>query len=112
MQSAEVIYTRFGVVEIASVAERIVLAQCAGHGAGGGQRIVPSIVGVGYHLRTAGVDKAGHISLCVLQVEVRPAVGQRCGTGNDADNLRHSLMRPGFSVSEFQTVEFTTDSLR
>ena len=52
------------------IAEGVQLTQRAGHGAGGGQRIAPRIVGIGHHLCAAAVDQSGHIALRVLQVEV------------------------------------------
>ena len=52
------------------IAEWVEIAQCVGHGAGGGQRIAPCIVGVRHHLRAAAVDQPGHVALCILQVEV------------------------------------------
>ena len=60
----------FGIVDIPAVAEGIEFAQRVGHGAGGGQRIAPRIVGVRHHLRAAAVDQPGHVALRVLQVEV------------------------------------------
>ena len=45
----------FGIIDIPAVAEGVELAQRAGHGAGGSQRITPCIVGVGHHLCTVAV---------------------------------------------------------
>ena len=64
------------------IAEGIEFAQCVGHGAGGGQRIAPRIVGVRHHLRAAAVDQPGHIALRVLQVEILRAI---VGDGHGAD---------------------------
>ena len=52
------------------IAEGVELAQCVGHGAGGGQRIAPRVIGVRHHPRAAAVDQPGHVALRVLQVEV------------------------------------------
>lgn len=41
----EVIETGFLVIDIATVAERVMQTKCAGHRAGGGQQSAPSIVG-------------------------------------------------------------------
>ena len=52
------------------------------HCAGGAQRVAPCVVGVGHDAGTAGADKAGHVALRVLDVEVLCAVavhGQRAG---------------------------------
>lgn len=52
------------------IAEGVELAQHAGHGAGGGQRIAPHVIGVRHHLCATAGHKTGHVALCVLQVEV------------------------------------------
>ena len=78
----QIIQPRLGVVNITAVAKGIGCAEGRGHGAGGGQRIAPCVVGVGHDARAAGVDKAGHVALRVLDVEVLRAVvvhGQRAG---------------------------------
>ena len=64
------------------IAEGVELTQCAGHGAGGGQRTAPRVIGVRHHLRTAAVDQSGHVALRVLQVEILRAV---VGDGHGAD---------------------------
>ena len=56
------------------IAEWVEIAQCVRHGAGGGQRTAPRVIGVRHHLRAAAVDQSGHVALCVLQVEVFRAV--------------------------------------
>ena len=49
------------------------------HCTGGAQRVAPCVVGVGHDAGTAGVDHAGHVALCVLDVEVlRAVVVHRC----------------------------------
>ena len=60
----------FGIIDIPAVAEGIELAQSASHGAGGGQRIAPRVIGVRHHLRAAAVDQPGHIALRVFQIKV------------------------------------------
>ncbi len=42
-----------GIVDIPAVAEGVELTQRVRHGAGGGQRIAPCVIGVRYHLRAA-----------------------------------------------------------
>ena len=56
------------------IAEGVELAQRVGHGAGGGQRITPCIIGIGHHLRAAAVDQPGHVALRVLQIEILRAI--------------------------------------
>ena len=60
----------FGIIDIPAVAEGVEFAQRVRHGAGGGQRITPCVIGVRHHLRAAAVDQSGHVALCILQVEV------------------------------------------
>ena len=64
------------------IAEGVQLTQRVRHGAGGGQRIAPRIVGIRHHLRAAAVDQPGHVALRVLQVEVLRAI---IGDGHVAD---------------------------
>lgn len=64
------------------IAEGVELAQHAGHGAGGGQRIAPCVIGVRHHLRAAAVDQPCHVALCVLQIEILRAI---VGDGHGAD---------------------------
>ena len=78
----KVVQPRFGVVEVTAVAEGVQLTQRVGHGAGGGQRITPCVIGVRHHLRAAAVDQPGHVALRVLQVEVFRAI---IGDGHGAD---------------------------
>ena len=63
-----------GIIDIPAVAEGVEIAQCVGHGAGGGQRIAPRVIGVRHHLRAVAVDQPGHIALRVLQIEVLRAI--------------------------------------
>ena len=78
----EVVQPRFGIIDIPAVAEGVQLTQRAGHGAGGGQRTAPRVIGVRHHLRAATVDQSGHIALRVLQIEVFRAI---VGDGHGAD---------------------------
>ena len=64
------------------IAEWVQLAQRVGHGAGGGQRTAPRVIGVRHHLCAAAVDQPGHVALRVLQVEVLRAI---VGDGHGAD---------------------------
>ena len=64
------------------IAEGVQLAQRVRHGAGGGQRIAPCVIGVRHHLRAAAVDQPGHVALRVLQVEVLRTI---VGDGHGAD---------------------------
>ena len=74
VSALEIVQPRFGIIDIPAVAEGVKFAQRVRHGAGGGQRITPCIIGVRYHLRAAAVDQPGHIALCILQVEVLRAI--------------------------------------
>ena len=70
----QIIQPRFRVVDIPAVAQGVLCAEGCCHRTGGGQRIAPCIIGVGHDARAAGVDKAGHVALCVLDVEILRAV--------------------------------------
>ena len=78
----EVVQPRLRIVDIPAVAEGGEFAQRAGHGAGGGQRITPCVIGVRHHLRAAAVDQSGHVALRVLQIEILRAI---VGDGHGAD---------------------------
>ena len=78
----QIVQPRFRVVDIPAVAQRILFAEGARQRAGGGQRVAPCVVGVSHDARAACGDKAGHVALCVLDVEILRAVavhGQRAG---------------------------------
>ncbi len=78
----QIVQPRFRVVDVSAVAQGVLCAEGGGQRAGGGQQIAPCVVGVGHNARTAGIDEAGHVALCVLDVEVLRAVvvhGQRAG---------------------------------
>ena len=70
------------VVDIPAVAQGVLCAEGCGQRAGGGQRIAPCVVGIGHDAGAAGADKAGHVALRVLDIEILRAVvvhGQRAG---------------------------------
>ena len=78
----QIVQPRFRVVDVSAVAQRVLLTEGCCHRAGGGQQIAPCVVGVGHDARAAGADKAGHVALRVLDVEILRAVavhGQRAG---------------------------------
>ena len=78
----QIIQPSLRIVDIPAVAQGVLFAEGARQRAGGGQRIAPCVVGVGHDARAAGIDKAGHVALRVLDVEVLRAVavhGQRAG---------------------------------
>ena len=70
------------------IAEGVEFAQCAGHGAGGGQRIAPRVIGVRHHLCAAAGHKPGHVALRVLQIEVLRAVA---GAGEGMTQLTYVI---------------------
>ena len=78
----EVVQPRLRVIDIPAVAEGVEIAQRVGHGAGGGQRIAPCVIGVRHHLCAAAVDQSGHVALRVLQIEILRAI---VGDGHGAD---------------------------
>ena len=78
----QIIQPRFRVVDVSAVAQGVLFAEGGGQRAGGGQRIAPCVVGVGHDAGAAGADKAGHVALRVLDIEILRAVvihGQRAG---------------------------------
>ena len=78
----QIVQPRLRVVDVSAVAQGVLFAEGGGHRAGGGQQIAPCIIGVGHDARAAGADKAGHVALRVLDVEILRAVvvhGQRAG---------------------------------
>ena len=70
------------------IAEGVQLTQRVRHGAGGGQRITPCVIGVRHHLRAAAVDQSGHVALRVLQIEVFRAVA---GAGEGMTQLTYVI---------------------
>ena len=72
--AAEIVQPRLRIVDIPAVAEGVQLAQRVRHGAGGGQRIAPCVIGVRHHLRAATVDQSSHVALRVLQIEILRAI--------------------------------------
>ena len=78
----QVVQPRLRVVDVSAVAQGVLFAEGARHRAGCAQQIAPCVVGVGHDARAAGIDKAGHVALCVLDVKILRAVvvhGQRAG---------------------------------
>ncbi len=67
----QVVQAGFGIVDIATVAQGVILRLDGV--AGGAQEIAPGIVGVADHPLAAAVDKPYHISLQICQIV------QRCG---------------------------------
>ena len=61
--AAEVVKSRFGVIDIPTIAQGVRGAESGGHGAVGGHGRTPGVVGVGHHLGAAGIDKTGDIAL-------------------------------------------------
>ena len=61
--AAEVVQTRFGVVDIPAIAQGIHSTQRGRHGTADGHGRAPGVVGVGHHLGAAGIDKTGNVSL-------------------------------------------------
>ena len=57
----EVIELRFGVVDIAAVAQGVMGAEGCGQGAGGITQIAPGIVVISYHGCAAAVQNGNHI---------------------------------------------------
>ena len=70
----QIIQPRLRVVDIPAVAQRVLFAEGGGQRAGGAQRIAPCVVGLGHDARAAGADKAGHVALRVLDVEILRAI--------------------------------------
>ena len=70
------------------IAEWVEIAQCVRHGAGGGQRTAPRVIGVRHHLRAAAVDQSGHVALRVLQIEILRAV---VGAGEGMTQLTYVI---------------------
>ena len=78
----QIVQPRSRVVDVPAVAQGVLFAEGGGQRAGGAQQVAPCVVGVGHDARAAGADKAGHVALCVLDVEILRAVavhGQRAG---------------------------------
>ena len=78
----QIVQPRLRVVDIPAVAQGVLCAEGARHRAGCAQRVAPCVVGVGHDARAAGDDEAGHVALCVLDVEILRSIvihGQRAG---------------------------------
>ena len=70
----QIVQPRFRVVDIPAVAQGVLFAEGARHRAGGAQRVAPCVVGVGHDAGAACADEAGHVTLCVLDVEILRAI--------------------------------------
>lgn len=68
VSALEVVQSRFGIIDIPTVAEGVELTQRAGHSAGGGQRIAPRVIGVRHHLRAAAVIDVAVTELLLEQL--------------------------------------------
>ena len=66
----QIVQPRFRVVDVPAVAQRVLCAEGARQRACGAQRVAPCVVAVGHNARAAGADKAGHVALRVLDVEI------------------------------------------
>ena len=78
----QIVQPSLRVVDIPAVAQGVLCAEGGCQRAGGAQQIAPCVVGVSHDARAAGIDKAGHVTLCVPDVEILRAVavhGQRAG---------------------------------
>ena len=78
----QIVQPRFRVVDVSAVAQGVLFAEGGCQRAGGAQRVAPCVVGISHNARAAGADEAGHVALCVLDVEILRAVavhGQRAG---------------------------------
>ena len=53
-------FCQLDIIDIPAVAEGVEFAQRVGHGAGGGQRIAPRVIGVRHHLRAATLTEVYH----------------------------------------------------
>ena len=63
--ATEVVKSRFGVIDIPTIAQGVRGAESGGHGAVGGHGRAPGVIDVGHHLGAAGVHKTGDIALSV-----------------------------------------------
>ena len=78
----QIVQPSLRVVDVSTVAQGVDRTERRCHCTGCAQQIAPCVVGVGHDARAAGADKAGHVALCVLDVEILRAVvvhGQRAG---------------------------------
>ena len=62
----EVIQSRLGIVVVASVAERILLTNCAGERSGGGKQLAPCVVGILDYGVPGSITDTDDIALQVL----------------------------------------------
>ena len=74
MPIVHIVQLRFGVVDIAPVAEGVVGSQGGCQGAGDGEGFAPGVIGVGNHWASRSVQDCRHIPLQVGGVVVGGAV--------------------------------------
>lgn len=58
-----------GIIDIPAVAEGVEFAQRVRHGAGGGQRVAPRVIGVRHHLCAAAVIDVAVTELLLEQLD-------------------------------------------
>ena len=63
ISALEIVEAGFGIVDIATVAERIVHAQSGCHGTGGGQKIAPRVIGILDNRCAAGIQDGDNVTL-------------------------------------------------
>ena len=77
----EVVEAGFLIVDVAAVAEGVVLTQGGGEGAGGTENIAPGVVGIPDYHCAGGVHDGNHVALQIGDVVVQSAV-QADGNGS------------------------------
>ena len=70
----KVIQSRFFIVDITTIAERIPLSQRTGQRASGTQRLAPHVVLVFYHEGTRTVKQANDIALQIVGISIKNTV--------------------------------------
>ncbi len=112
----QVIQARFYIVDIAPVAQGVIL-RLDGI-AGGAQEIAPGIVGVADNPLAAAVDQTNHISLQICQiVQCRAAVGHGLGAAcgiigkvhGNAVAAHHGQLATGVGIQVGGAVTYTKD---
>ncbi len=93
VSTLQVVPARFVVVDIAAVAEGLILTEGACQRAGGGENFSPGIVGIFYHRLTILVNQLYYISLGIAQIIVICSViryGYYAAVGVIAESLRYT----------------------
>ena len=75
----EIIQPGLGIVDISTVAQRIMNAQRGSQGTGGGQQLAPGIVGIFYHRLARAVKDRNDIALEIGGVEIGGAIVRHRG---------------------------------